>query len=102
MVCLVGCIGLGLSLRFANLDLKVYSYDEAITSLRISGHTWQENDPQQVTFPAGYSDYFIYRPSSAVRETIQTDQGYQLLSVDGIAQDELLMVSTLPVAASTE
>lgn len=60
------------------------------------------NDPQQVTFPAGYSDYFIYRPSSAVRETIQTDQGYQLLPVDGIAQDELLMVSTLPVAASTE
>lgn len=28
--------------RFINLDQKVYSYDEAITSLRISGYTWTE------------------------------------------------------------
>ncbi|MEG4505805.1 glycosyltransferase family 39 protein [Microcoleus sp. F6_B4] len=28
--------------RFTNLDRKVYSFDESITSLRISGYTWTE------------------------------------------------------------
>lgn len=33
---------IGIFFRFTNLDRKVYSYDEAITSLRISGYTWTE------------------------------------------------------------
>jgi uncharacterized membrane protein len=33
---------LGLFFRFANLDQKIYWYDEAFTSLRISGYTEQE------------------------------------------------------------
>lgn len=32
----------GIFFRFTNLDRKVYSYDESITSLRISGYTWTE------------------------------------------------------------
>jgi uncharacterized membrane protein len=32
----------GIFFRFTNLDRKVYSYDESITSLRISGYTWAE------------------------------------------------------------
>lgn len=32
----------GVFFRFVNLDKKVYSYDEASTSLRISGYTWTE------------------------------------------------------------
>lgn len=40
--CLICFIGAGITFRFANLDFKVYSYDEAITSLRISGYSWYE------------------------------------------------------------
>ncbi|MEG4113050.1 MULTISPECIES: glycosyltransferase family 39 protein [unclassified Microcoleus] len=32
----------GIWFRFTNLDRKVYSFDESITSLRISGYTWTE------------------------------------------------------------
>ncbi|MEG4320455.1 MULTISPECIES: glycosyltransferase family 39 protein [unclassified Microcoleus] len=32
----------GIFFRFTNLDRKVYSFDESITSLRISGYTWTE------------------------------------------------------------
>ncbi|MEG3921044.1 glycosyltransferase family 39 protein [Microcoleus sp. T3_A4] len=32
----------GIGFRFTNLDRKVYSFDESITSLRISGYTWTE------------------------------------------------------------
>ncbi|MEG5033117.1 glycosyltransferase family 39 protein [Microcoleus sp. AT3-D2] len=32
----------GIWFRFTNLDSKVYSFDESITSLRISGYTWTE------------------------------------------------------------
>lgn len=32
----------GIFFRFTNLDCKVYSFDESITSLRISGYTWTE------------------------------------------------------------
>ncbi|UNU26708.1 glycosyltransferase family 39 protein [Microcoleus vaginatus] len=32
----------GIWFRFTNLDCKVYSFDESITSLRISGYTWTE------------------------------------------------------------
>jgi len=32
----------GIFFRFTNLDHKVYSFDESITSLRISGYTWTE------------------------------------------------------------
>jgi uncharacterized membrane protein len=32
----------GIFFRFTNLDYKVYSFDESITSLRISGYTWTE------------------------------------------------------------
>ncbi|MEG4004553.1 glycosyltransferase family 39 protein [Microcoleus sp. Pol11C1] len=32
----------GIWFRFSNLDRKVYSFDESITSLRISGYTWTE------------------------------------------------------------
>ena len=33
---------MGIFFRFTNLDRKVYSFDESITSLRISGYTWTE------------------------------------------------------------
>jgi len=32
----------GIWFRFTNLERKVYSFDESITSLRISGYTWTE------------------------------------------------------------
>ncbi|MEG4573570.1 glycosyltransferase family 39 protein [Microcoleus sp. N3A4] len=32
----------GIFFRFTDLDRKVYSFDESITSLRISGYTWTE------------------------------------------------------------
>jgi uncharacterized membrane protein len=41
-------LALGLFFRFANLDRKIYWYDEAFTSLRISGYT--EKDVAQQVF----------------------------------------------------
>jgi len=32
----------GIFFRFTNLDRKAYSFDESLTSLRISGYTWTE------------------------------------------------------------
>lgn len=37
----------GIFFRFTNLDRKVYSFDESITSLRISGYTWTEMVQQE-------------------------------------------------------
>jgi len=36
----------GIFFRFTNLDRKAYSFDESLTSLRISGYTWTEMMPQ--------------------------------------------------------
>ncbi|MBD3883186.1 glycosyltransferase family 39 protein [Phormidium tenue FACHB-886] len=36
---LIACIMIGITLRFANLDGKVYQYDETFSSLRVSGYT---------------------------------------------------------------
>ena len=37
----------GIFFRFTKLDRKVYSFDESITSLRISGYTWTEMVQQE-------------------------------------------------------
>jgi uncharacterized membrane protein len=47
----------GIFFRFTNLDRKVYSFDESITSLRISGYTWTEmvqQDFQGATISVAY------------------------------------------------
>ncbi|MBW4658000.1 MAG: glycosyltransferase family 39 protein [Drouetiella hepatica Uher 2000/2452] len=36
---IIGCLVLGIALRFVNLEGKVYQHDETFTSLRISGYT---------------------------------------------------------------
>ncbi|MEG3841206.1 glycosyltransferase family 39 protein [Microcoleus sp. herbarium14] len=41
-VLIVVILTTGIFFRFTNLDRKVYSFDESITSLRISGYTWTE------------------------------------------------------------
>jgi len=41
-VLIVVILTTGVFFRFTNLDRKVYSFDESITSLRISGYTWTE------------------------------------------------------------
>ncbi len=41
-VLIVVILATGIIFRFTNLDRKVYSFDESITSLRISGYTWTE------------------------------------------------------------
>ncbi len=43
----------GLFFRFYNIDKKVYWYDEACTSLRVSGYTWAE---EQKTITEGVVD----------------------------------------------
>lgn len=79
---LVGCLVLGISFRFVNLDLKAYSYDEAITSLRISGNSWQEAVAQFDEQPVLSVAQLIER-----HQSVQPDRGVGA-SVLGLAQEE--------------
>ncbi len=79
---LICCLGLGISFRFINLDLKAYSYDEAITSLRISGYRWQEA-------VAEFDDQSILSVDQLIKryQSVHADRGVGA-SVLGLAQEE--------------
>jgi uncharacterized membrane protein len=66
----------GIFFRFTNLDRKVYSYDESITSLRISGYTWTEmvqQDFQGKPVSASYllAKYQQINPEKTLFDTVK-------------------------------
>lgn len=66
----------GIYFRFTNLDRKVYSYDESITSLRISGYTWTEmvqQDFQGKPVSASYllAKYQQINPEKTLFDTVK-------------------------------
>lgn len=73
---------LSLWFRFTNLDRKVYSYDEAITSLRISGYTWTEMVQQDFQGKAIRVDYLQQKYQSFTAEKTFKD------TLKGLATEE--------------
>jgi uncharacterized membrane protein len=72
-------LALGLFFRFANLDQKIYWYDEAFTSLRISGYT-EEEVAQQVFNgnEINVSDLQKFQHPNSEKKLIDTVKGLAL------------------------
>jgi uncharacterized membrane protein len=72
----------GIFFRFTNLDRKVYSYDESITSLRISGYTWTEMVQQDFQGKPVSASYLL-----AKYQQINTEKSL-FYTVKGLATEE--------------
>lgn len=73
---LAAAILLGAGLRFANLDGKVYWYDEVFTSIRATGWTAAEIDgalfANHVLHPADLARFQRLKPDSTVADTLRS------------------------------
>lgn len=72
----------GIFFRFTNLDFKVYSYDESITSLRISGYTWTEMVQQDFQGKPVSVEYLQQK-----YQQINSEKSW-LYTVNGLATEE--------------